>query len=71
MEELENNKGLEKRLKAVKKTLAYLQMNPRHPSLNTHKYKSIKGHNGEEIFEAYAENNTPTAYRIFWHYGTK
>lgn len=69
LEELENNKGLEKRLKAVKKTLAYLQTNPRHPSLNTHKYKAIKGNNGEEIFEAYAENNTPAAYRIFWHYG--
>lgn len=69
LEELENNKGLEKRLKAVRKTLAYLQMNPRHPSLNTHKYKFVKGNNGEEIFEAYAENNTPAAYRIFWHYG--
>ncbi|WCR57360.1 hypothetical protein [Rickettsia asembonensis] len=44
-------------------------MNPRHPSLNTHKYKSVKGNNGEEIFEAYAENNTPATYRIFWHYG--
>ena len=54
LEELENNKGLEKRLKAVRKT---------------YKYKSVKGHNGEEIFEAYAENNTPAAYRIFWHYG--
>ncbi|GAA5252410.1 hypothetical protein [Candidatus Rickettsia kedanie] len=41
--ELENNKGLEKRLKSVKKTLAYLQANPRHSSLNTYKYKSIKG----------------------------
>jgi hypothetical protein len=24
---------------------------------------------GKEIFEAYAENNTPAAYRIFWCYG--
>lgn len=69
LEELENNKSLEKRLKAVRKTLAYLQTNPRH--LNTHKYKSTKGDNGEEIFEAYAENNTPAAYRIFWYYGPK
>lgn len=22
-----------------------------------------------KIYEAYAENNTPAAYRIFWHYG--
>lgn len=66
---LENQKGLEKRLKAVRKALAYLQTNSRHPGLNTHKYQSIKGYNGKEIFEAYAENNTPAAYKIFWHYG--
>ncbi len=30
---------------------------------------SLNGANGEEIFEAYAENNTPAAYRIFWYYG--
>jgi hypothetical protein len=29
----------------------------------------MHGENGEEVFEAYAENNTPGAYRIFWHYG--
>ncbi len=56
---------ISKRLKAVRKTLGYLEINPRHPSLNTHKYSSFKGPNGEEIFEAYAENNTPAAYRIF------
>ena len=44
-------------------------MNPRHPSLNTHKFTSLSGAQGEEVFEAYAENNTPSAYRIFWHYG--
>ena len=68
---LESNHSLGKQLKAVRKTLAYLQLNPRHPSLNTHKYTSIKGQHGEEIFEAYAENKTPAAYRIFWHYGPK
>jgi hypothetical protein len=66
---LEDDKSLEKRLKAVRKTLAYLEKNPRHPSLNTHKYNSLIGKNGEEVFEAYAENKTPAAYRIFWHYG--
>jgi hypothetical protein len=66
---LEQNTHLKKRLKAVRKALGYLQTNPRHPSLNTHKYSSIQGINGEEIFEAYAENDTPAAYRIFWHYG--
>lgn len=63
---LEENAHLKKRLKAVCKALGYLETNP---SLNTHKYHSLQGRNGEEIFEAYAENNTPAAYRIFWHYG--
>jgi hypothetical protein len=66
---LENNKALSKRFKAVRKALGYLETNPRHPSLNTHKYESISGPNGEEIFEAYAENKTSAAYRIFWYYG--
>ncbi|MBI3534278.1 MAG: hypothetical protein HY072_02150 [Deltaproteobacteria bacterium] len=66
---LENNKGLEKRLNAVRKALGYLETNPRHPGLNTHKYASLIGVNNEEIFEAYAENKTSAAYRIFWHYG--
>ncbi|OGT68160.1 MAG: hypothetical protein A3H43_02480 [Gammaproteobacteria bacterium RIFCSPLOWO2_02_FULL_42_9] len=71
LEALRKNKSLKKRAKAVLKTLAYLEADPRHPSLNTHKYTTIIGSAGEEIFEAYAENNTPAAYRIFWYYGSK
>ena len=69
LDRLEQTKSLAKRLKAVRKALGYLQTNPKHPELNTHRYLSLQGHNGEDIFEAYAENNTPAAYRIFWHYG--
>lgn len=43
--------------------------NLKHKSLHTHKYDSLSGPNGEEVFEAYAENRTPGAYRIFWYYG--
>ena len=66
---LEANTSLLKRLKAVRKALAYLETNPRHPGLNTHKYSSLLGPSGEEVFETYAENRTPAAYRIFWFYG--
>lgn len=66
---LEEDKGLEKRLKAVRKALGYLETNPRHTGLNTHEFSSLRGANGEKLFEAYAENRTPAAYRIFWHYG--
>lgn len=66
---LEEANSLLKRLKAVRKALAYLETNPRHPGLKTHKYSSFSGPNGEDVFEAYAENKTPAAYRIFWLYG--
>lgn len=66
---LSQSENLLKRFKAVKKALGYLETNPRHPGLNTHKYQSLSGPNGEEVFEAYAENKTPAAYRIFWYYG--
>lgn len=69
LDTLEQNAALAKRLKAVRKALGLLQANPRYPGLNTHKYSSLEGPNGEEVFEAYAENRTPAAYRIFWHYG--
>ena len=69
LSDLENDKGLSKRLKAVCKALGYLEINPRHKALHTHEFTSIRGANGEKVFEAYAENKTPAAFRIFWHYG--
>ena len=53
----------------VRKAIGYLELNPQHPGLNTHEFTSLTGANGEKVFEAYAQNNTPGAYRIFWHYG--
>jgi len=69
LDSLEADVSLVKRLKAVRKALGLLETNPRHPGLNTHKFSSLKGPGGEEIFEAYAENKTPAAWRIFWYYG--
>lgn len=59
------------RLKKVRKTLGLLERDPRYPGLNSHKYDSISGANGEEIWESYVENRTPSAWRVFWHYGPK
>lgn len=67
--ELESDKNATKRLAAIRKTLGYLETNPRHPSLNTHKFTSLCGPQGEEMFEAYVQNKTPAAWRIFWYYG--
>ena len=66
---LKHSSDLEKPYAAVKKALGLLQNNPRHPSLNTHPYESFLGLHGEKVFEAYAQNNTPRAYRIFFSYG--
>ncbi|MGA2467784.1 MAG: hypothetical protein ABSH06_25985 [Thermodesulfobacteriota bacterium] len=69
LERLKKDKGLEKRYNAVKKAIRFLSENPRHKSLKTHEFTSLSGPKGEKIFEAYAEQSTPAAYRIFWYYG--
>lgn len=55
--------------KAVTKSLRYLENDPRHPSLNSKPFKTLSGPNGEKLWESYAQQNTPGAYRIFWYYG--
>jgi hypothetical protein len=57
------------RYEALKKTIVLLATNPRHNSLQTHVFSSLLGPNGEKVFEAYAQQNTPAAYRVFWYYG--
>jgi len=71
LNKLKADRGLLKRYKAIKKSLQFLSMNPRHPSLRTHEYTTLKGPRGEKVFEAYAEQDTPAAYRIFWYYGPR
>jgi hypothetical protein len=59
------------KLKKVQKALGLLETNPRHPGLATHEFTSLSGPAGEKVFEAYVENRTPGAWRIFWYYGPK
>lgn len=58
-----------KKYRKVRKTLGFMEANIKHPALETHEYSSLKGPKGEKVFEAYVENNTPAAYRVFWYYG--
>ena len=67
--ELKKDKNLNKKYNLIKKTIKFLSLNPRHISLQTHEYISLKGPNREKVFEAYIEQNTPGAYRLFWFYG--
>ncbi|HET6385427.1 MAG TPA: hypothetical protein VFJ58_18705 [Armatimonadota bacterium] len=57
------------RARKVKKTIGQLEVDPRYPGLNSHKYATLKGANGEDVWECYVENKTPAAFRVFWHYG--
>ena len=57
--------------KQVEKCVRLLLENPKHPGLHTHEYDSIENpydRNGK-VFEAYVQNRTPGAYRLFWCYG--
>ena len=66
---LKTNASQKKQYKAVEKTIKLLAKNPRHPSLQAHPFMSLQGPNQEKVFEAYAEQKTPAAYRVFWYYG--
>lgn len=58
-----------KKYKKVRKTLGHLEKDPSHPGLQAHKYDSVPGPNGEPLWEAYVENDTPAALRVFYSYG--
>ncbi len=49
--------------KRVEKTIGLLVKNPRHPSLATKKYDESAG-----IWQSYVEQNTPSAWRIWWRW---
>ena len=66
---LENDPDSKGILKQVRKTLGFLETNLRSKSLQTHKYESLSMRYKREIFEAYSQQDTPGAYRVFWYYG--
>lgn len=57
----------------VAKTIKFLANNPKHPGLQTHEYDDLESpyKKGDKVFEAYAQNNSASAYRVFWCYGPK
>jgi hypothetical protein len=66
---IENDPSLKSVRRQVRKTLRYLETNLRSKSLQTHEYQSLTRRYGVKVFEAYVQQKTPGAYRIFWHYG--
>lgn len=68
LDAIEADPSQARKLKKIRKALAFMENDPRHRSLQTHKY--VGWFVGDaQVFEAYVENNTPGAWRIFWHYG--
>jgi hypothetical protein len=59
----------ERKLRKVRKILGLLSENSRHPRLYSHKREAEQGPNGEDIWESYVVNKTPSAQRVFWFYG--
>ena len=59
--------------KQVHKCAQLLAVDPRHPGLHTHDYDSLEHPYDpkQKVFEAYVQNKTPSAYRLFWCYGPK
>ena len=68
-DQLKADASLEKRYRAVKKAIELLAHDPRHRSLETHEFRGLQGPDGQKVFEAYAQNETPAAWRVFWYYG--
>jgi hypothetical protein len=57
------------KFKKVRKALALLEQNPRHPGLHSHQYENFPGYPDEKVWDSYVENHTPSAWRIYWMYG--
>jgi hypothetical protein len=57
--------------KQAEKCVRLMLENPRHPGLKTHEFHSIENpfDKKTKVFEAYVQNRTPGAYRLFWCYG--
>jgi hypothetical protein len=66
---IENDPSLKDAQKQIRETLRYLETNLRARSLQTHEYQSLTRRYGIKVFEAYVQQKTPGAYRVFWHYG--
>lgn len=52
----------------VRKTLGLLETNLRHPSLQTHKIQSLEGPDGGDVFEVCVQQNTRSAFHLFFCY---
>lgn len=57
------------KLRKVRRALARLEQDPRHPGLHSHQYESFPLDKDVKVWDSYVENHRPSAWRIFWRYG--
>lgn len=67
--ELREKRHVRKRKKVAKTLRLLAEQGPSYPGLNCHPYQSVPGPNGATLWECYVENQTPSAWRIWWCYG--
>lgn len=79
-EQIKENRALKKIRKSSKQEglfkqvhgcITKLRTNPSHPGLDTKPFRSLDNpyNKNENVYESYAQNRTPGAYRVFWCYG--
>ena len=74
---LEQREQLERsdpqKYKKLQKTLRLMKENPAHPGLHAHKWDILKGKapDGGDMWTAYVENRTPSAWRVFFFYDSR
>ena len=71
LQRLEGSPSEAGKTKQIKKALGYLSKNPKHPSLQCHKFHGFPNPYApnQDVFVAYAQQHTPGAARILWCYG--
>ena len=53
----------------LRKTIEHLQVDPRHPGLQSHEIEILTQRYGVKIWQSYLENMRSGARRVFWVYG--
>jgi hypothetical protein len=54
--------------KHLGKAIAFLEVNPRYPGLQSHEIDPLSRRYGLKVWQSYLQNNIPSAGRIFWVY---
>ena len=61
----------ERKRKKIAKCFGLIEIDQKHLGLHSQKFSVMKASDGSSVvWESYVENNQPTAWRVFWIFGT-